>query len=245
MKARPRACRSALAGAGLDRDQPAVDHVEQHPVDVGQLLAGLVDPVEVRVALGHEAGRGRRVLQHPGLQRRQVRVVEAVHAIAPAVQLRPVARPVGLDQPRELVRVGVALVELLEVVGGRIDEQRARAGERRQEERVGLGPGIAHGALVQDLDLRPLAVDLELDRRPDRAELLVAGDVLPPVAEVLGGERRAVRPAVPLAQAHGEHPAVLDLDVLEDVRDQVELGVVADQAGVAVDHQQPRVAAYC
>ena len=119
MKARPRACRSAVAGGGLDRDQLGVDHLEQHPIDVRQLLALLIDPVEVGVAHGHEALRGRSVLQHPGLEGRQVRIVEAVHAILPAVQLRPVARPVGRHEPGELVRVGVALVELLEVVGGR------------------------------------------------------------------------------------------------------------------------------
>lgn len=44
-----------LAGAGLDRDQLAVDDLEDEPVDVGQLLPLAVDAMEVRVALGDEA----------------------------------------------------------------------------------------------------------------------------------------------------------------------------------------------
>ena len=48
-----------LAGAGLDRDQLAVDDLEDEPVDVGQLLAAAVDAVEVGVALGDEALRRR------------------------------------------------------------------------------------------------------------------------------------------------------------------------------------------
>ena len=159
------------------------------------------------------------------------------------MQLRPVARAVGLDQAGELGRVGVALVEPLEVMRGRVDEQRPRPGQRRQEEGVGPRPGIAHGKLVDDLDRRQLLLDQEIARRPDRAELGIVGDVLPPVAEVLGRERRAVRPAMACPQMEGEALAVLDVDRSGEVRHQLERAVVADQPGVAVDHQQAGVAA--
>ena len=52
----------------------------------------------------------------------------------------------------------------------------------------------------------------------------------------------AVRPLVPLAQVQREDAAVLDLDVLQDVRHQLEVLVVADQPGIAVDDHQPGVA---
>ena len=78
---------------------------------------------------------------------------------------------------------------------------------------------------------------------PTGYQRLVVGDVLPPVAEVLAGERLAVRPLVPLAQMQGEDPAVLDLDVLQDVRHQLEILVVADQPRIAVDHHQAGVPA--
>src|SRR3546814_3460502 len=74
--------------------------------------------------------------------------------------------------------------------------------------------------------------------RADGKELLVGGDVFPEVAEVLGGEGMAVRPAMPLAQLQGETAAVLDLQPLQDVRHDLERLVVGHQARVAVDVQK-------
>src|SRR3546814_6584238 len=65
--------------------------------------------------------------------------------------------------------------------------------------------------------------------RADGKELLVGGDVFPEVAEVLGGEGMAVRPAMPLAQLQGETAAVLDLKPLQDVRHDHERLVVGDR----------------
>jgi hypothetical protein len=232
-----------LAGAGLDRNQLVVDHLEQHPVDVGQLHARGIDPVVVGVALGDEALGRRPRHDHPGLQRRQVGIVELVHVVLAPVELGPVARPVRRDQASELVRVGVFLVELLQVVGGRVDEQRVRGGQRRQEERVGLRPAVADGLRAQDLDLRQLALDHELARRPERAELEVGRHVLPPVAEVLGREGRPVRPAVARPEVESEGAPGLDVDRLGDVGHELEIAVVADQTRIAVDHEQARLAA--
>ena len=66
-------------------------------------------------------------------------------------------------------------------------------------------------------------------------------DVLPVVSEVLGGERLAVRPAVPRPEMEGEHALVLDLHPLEEVGDQIERLVVADEPGVTVYHHQAHV----
>ena len=232
-----------LAGAGLDRDQLAVDHVQDHAVEIGQLLPVGVDPVIVRIALGDEANGRWPGPHHPRLQGRQVRIVEPVHAIAPPVQLRPVARLVLLDLAGELSRIGIRLVELPQIVGGPVDEQRAGTGQRRQEVGVRRGPAVADRERVDDLHLRQLAVDHQLPGRPERAELLVVGDVLPKVTEILGRERRAVRPAMALAQPQREDPAVLDLDRAQDVGHELQLAVVADQARIAVHHQKPRVLA--
>ena len=75
-----------LAGAGLGGDQLGVGDVHQHPVDIGQLLALLVDAMEVRIAQEHELLRRRANRIEPGLQGRQFRVVEIVKIVAVVVQ---------------------------------------------------------------------------------------------------------------------------------------------------------------
>ena len=84
-----------------------------------------------------------------------VRVVDAVVQGGPAPQL-------GLRGALgELVRRGVAAVEGLQVMGGRVDEDGARLRERGQEQGIGLVPAVAHVPLVEDLEARELAVDEE------------------------------------------------------------------------------------
>src|SRR3546814_11139427 len=78
----------------------------------------------------------------------------------------------------------------------------------RNEEGVRLRPAIAHRRLVDHLEGRQLVVEPQGNFRADGKELLVGGDVFPEVAEVLGGEGMAVRPAMPLAQLQGETAAV-------------------------------------
>ena len=190
-----------LAGAGLDRHQLAVDDVEHEAVDVGQLLAGLVDPVEVGVALGDEALRRRPGDQPPGHQGRHVGVVEVVEAVLAQEQLDPVARAVLGDRLLELLRVGILLVELLQVVGRPIDEELVGGRQGRDEEAVGLGPRPADGQLVHHLDLGLLAVDEQPDVGAAEGQVLVVLDVVPVEPDVLGGERLPVRPFVALAQA--------------------------------------------
>ena len=98
----------------------------------------------------------------------------------------------------------------------------ASAGRKK---RVGLAPAVADRQLVQDLDLGRLAVDEQLDVGTGRRQVRVGRDVLPVEAEVLGGERLPVGPAVALAQVEGEDPTLLDLVGGQDVRDEIEIGV--------------------
>ena len=198
--------------------------------------------MEVGVALGHEALRRRLGDQAPGLQRRHLRIVEVVEPVLAQEQLDPVARAVLGDPLLQLLGVGVLLVELLQVVGGPVDEELVGRGDRRDEEAVGLGPGPADGELVQHLDLGQLAIDHELDVGAAERQVLVGGDVLPEEAEVLRGEGLAVGPFVALAQAQGEDPAILDLVAGEDVGHEVEVAVEADQVRVAVDVEEARLA---
>ncbi len=110
------------------------------------------------------------------------------------------------------------------------------------EEAVGLGPGPAHGELVQHLDLGRLAAGQELDVDTAEREIFVGGDILPEEAEILGSEGLAVGPFVPLAQVEREDPAVLDLVTGQDVGDEVQVAIEADEVGVAVDVEEPRFA---
>ena len=185
---------------------------------------------------------GGAVRLHPGLERRVVGVVEVVEPVLAQEQLHPVARPGLLDQVAELARVGVALVELLEVVGRPVDVELGRGGERRQEEGVGLRPGVADRQPVRELDLGRLAVDDQGDVGAGRGQVLVERHVLPPEAEVVRGEGLPVRPAVALAQVEGEDPPLLDLVGRQDVRDELQVRRAADEAGVAVDGVQAGLA---
>ena len=82
-------------------------------------------------------------------------------------------------------------------------------------------------------------------RRAGGREFRVVGDVLPEVAEILGGERLAVGPACARAQDEGEDAAVLDLEVSRMSGAARKFGVVADQPRVAVDDHMRDVAWRC
>ena len=231
-----------VARARLRGNQLRIGDREHEAIDVRQLAPALVHPVEVGVAHGDEAvGRRPRGVV-PGLQRRQIGIVGLVEVVHAVMHRGPAA--LGRAFGFRLLHLGrVLLVELLEVMRRPEDEERRRPRHARQEMRVGLRPAVAHGGLVQHLDLGGFAVDQEIPRRPRRGELPVVGDVLPVVAEVLGGKEMAVGPAMALAQLHGEDASFLHLDRLEDVGNDVQVPVVAHQPRVAVDGEKPRVAA--
>ena len=92
-----------LAGAGLDRHQLVVDHVEHHPVDVGQLLTARRRPGGSRgCARTTKRSAGGGVVSCQGCSVGSSGILELVHVVVAAVQLRPVARLGLLDQRREL-----------------------------------------------------------------------------------------------------------------------------------------------
>ena len=90
--------------------------------------------------------------------------------------------------------------------------------------------------LVDHLDLGRLAIDQQFARRADRREVGVVGDVFPVVAEILGGEGRAIGPFMALAQMEGEDAPFLDVEALQDVGHQIVMRVVAHQPRIAIDH---------
>ena len=231
-----------VAGAGLGRYQLAVGDVDDDAVDVGKLPARLVDAMEVRVAHEHEARRrqGRRV--DPRLQRRQIRIVEAELLVLLLVVPGPAAGSGRLRLRLRLVETDVLRMELAQVVRRPVDVQRTRTRELRQELRIRLVPGEAHRGLAQHLEAGTAVAHLQHLRQAERRQVGIVGDILPEVAEIRGRERLPVRPAVAGAQVQREDAAVDVLDALEDVRDEVQLLVVADEARVAVDDHHPDVA---
>ena len=128
-----------------------------------------------------------------------------------------------------------------QIVGRPVDVERGRPGQRRHEIGVGLGPGVAHRGLVDDLETRCLAVDQELGLQAEGRQALVVGHVLPVIAEVLGGEWMAVRPPVALAQVHGELAVAAHLEALQDVGHDLQVRVIGGETRVAVDRHHAHV----
>jgi hypothetical protein len=153
----------------------------------------------------------------PGPQRRHVGIAQQQRIVEVLVQILPIVELAIGQEPRDHLGAGVFGIELLQVAGRAIDHQRRGRRQRRQEGLVGQGPGVADRRLVEDLDLRGHAVDQERRRQPIGAELGIGGDILPIVAEILGRERAAVRPAMALAQMEGEDAAFLDVEARQNV----------------------------
>ena len=161
--------------------------------------------MEVRVAHEHEAFRGRLGRQHPGLQRGKVDIVVPVGAVQAVMERHPVPlarrRPPSSRQPPGR-RSGHG------TASDSAPAERSRAAARRRAPARNSGSAstscrptvVASG----NLDDRLLSVDQQLLGGPKPRHLLVAGDVLPVVAEILRGERLAIGPAVPRPQVEGE-----------------------------------------
>ena len=230
-----------LSRSRLRRNELGVGDAEHHPVDVGKLPALPVHPVVEGIALEHVSLRGRPGGVDPGLEGGKLGVGVLVGAEAVDVHGPPVAPPLRLRELLELRRVGVTDVESLEVVGGREYRLGPRTGEGGKEEGVGVVPGVSDRVFVEHLEVRGAPLHPQHVRGAEGREALVAGDVLPEVAEVLRAQRVPVRPPQPRAQAQGEDAPLLDLVGLEQIRNQPEVPVVGDQARVAVDHQHAHI----
>ena len=157
-----------LAGVRLGREEARGREIDEEPVDIGKLAAFRIDAVKIRVALEDEAIGGRPGHDLPGIQRRHVRIGVVVRVVEAVEQGGPAPELGFRGALGELVGRGVTDVEGLEVMGGRADEDGARLRERGEEQGIGLVPAIAHVPLVEDLEARELAVDIENRFRPGR-----------------------------------------------------------------------------
>ena len=185
----------ALPCPGFCRNQIGRAHQQHDLVDIGQLLTVLVDPMVVRVAIEFEAfGRsGRRV--PPRLQGRHFRIFRPVLAAKAGVDCGPVTEASLLDQLGQGIRIGIFLMILLHEVRRLVDIGRRSAGQAKRKCGIRIFPGVANRVFVDDLELRRLAVG-EQDLRQSRArKILVVGDVLEIVAEILRGKRNG-RPTI-------------------------------------------------
>ena len=178
-----------------------------HAVDVGQLVAGGIHFPVVGVAHQHRALAGRELLRLPGQHRGVSRIFEPV---AQQLELLPVA---GLGQ---------AGVELFQVMAGLVQGFGLPEALRHDGGRdpVRLVPGPLHGVVVDELHVHGFAGGLEaVPGDGDDAVVVVGGQVLPPEAQVVGGEGRAVGPAQACAQGVGDLGAVVvESPVLEQAR---------------------------
>ena len=109
---------------------------------------------------------------------------------------------------------------------------------------LGSSQRVADGKIVDHLELRALAVNQQRRVQAATLHILVGQDIFPLKAEVLGRERRAVRPFVPRPQMEGENAVLVVLVALQDVRPHLQRAVVGNEAGVAIDGHQPQVALF-
>jgi hypothetical protein len=226
-----------FAGARLQWHDLVVGDQHDDFVDVGQLPAGRVDAVIVRVAPEHEAIGRRSGRQHPGLQRRQVRVVVLILIVGSVVQHHPVAYPRLFHLGFELGLGRVLGVKFLQIVGGTEDRERPGAGQSVEKTGVPARPRVANGRLGQNLEGRPFAVDQHLRRQAGGLQARMIEHVVPVVFEIRRGQRLPVRPTVPATEVKRVPALVLDLDAFGDVRSQLKIRGVADQTRIAVhDH---------
>ena len=123
----------AFPGGGLGGDDLGRGHVQHEAVNIGQLVAGLIDAVEKGVALKDELlGRGRGA-RAPRLQRRQVGVFRAVLARHLVMQALPVIDADFLDQLGQLFRRLILGVKLPHIGLRHAQQQRQGGGEFGQE----------------------------------------------------------------------------------------------------------------
>mmetsp|Transcript_29562 Transcript_29562/g.58116 ORF Transcript_29562/g.58116 Transcript_29562/m.58116 type:complete len:432 (-) Transcript_29562:519-1814(-) len=114
-------------------DNPHLDHI-----DIGQLHAARVHPVEIGVPDKQRPRLATHAGGFPRLQGGQLVVVEFVHIIELIVQRRPAPDPLAVDQLFHLFHGVEVHMELFEVMRRAVDEGRAGPGQRLQEHWIGL-----------------------------------------------------------------------------------------------------------
>ena len=127
-------------------------------------------------------------------------------------------------------------MEIFKIMGRAINEFRGGAGQGGEKMGVGLVPGVAYDGFTQNLENRLLPLHQQHPGRSAGGKLGVQGHVFPVVFEIPGGEGVAIGPAMSLAQVKGENSAVLDVEFFQQVGNQFEISVVADESGITVNH---------
>ena len=188
-----------------------LEHLALDLVDVGQLVASLVDRPEVGIAL-HDDGVGRRRRHHAiGGDHRVIRIQPpGLDRALLAPEVDPALDALVGGDLGQFVGAHILGVILLHVVGrhqegGAIEARLARAvlGDDFGEQRVGLSEGYREGLGILDGDDKRLAIGHQ--RRGNvRRQFGIEEHVLIPEAHVVGGHRLAIRPLEPLEQREGE-----------------------------------------
>ena len=224
-----------FAGGGFGRDDLAVGERQDNLVDIGQLTPCRIHTIIIRISFENISQCRGFGFQNPRVESWQFRVVIPIHGIHFVVEGGPIMHSRFLYKSGKYFLVGIFRVELLQIMGGTIDEQRVRPGEGGQEQRVRLRPAIADRRLVEHFEARRLAFWQQLHRQSRGRQFGVLCHVLEPIAEILGGKGMTVRPFHSLAQMQGKDAALLDIDRFEDVGLDLERRRIADQPRIAVD----------
>ena len=230
-----------FAGSGFGRNETRTCNIDDHPVEVGQLLPLCIHAVKVRVALEDETLRGSRGDALPGLQRRQVRVIKLVLVSISGMKPRPVADTGLLDHCIKFVFSHVACMKLLEVMRRGIDVKRPCTRKRREKEGIGRRPVVPDRMTVDDLYPGRLTVDQKGFRGAKRREEFVERHVFPVISEVFGGKGLAVRPAVSGPKMKGERLVSIIVDLERNIRLKAELGCKSHQACITINREHPGI----
>ncbi len=194
-----------LAVGGADGDHVLALDVEVQPVDVGELVALRVHHPVVRVAdeAVRRVGAERSVDPRP-----ETRVLGVVGALHRSIDGQRAGELPGRHRPGDQRLVADVRMILPQVVLRAGDDERSVVRrELRQEEPVGPAERDAKPQVVDLLNAAALAAGHH--QAGDRAgDQLVVDLVPPPVEDVVGRERPAVRPLHPLAEREGERPVV-------------------------------------
>ena len=224
-----------LAGRGLGRDQLGIGDGHDHLVEIGQLYPMAVDAVEIGIADKDFPRADTRLVEHPWLQDRQVGIGILIGLVHVIHQRGPAAFTAFFHLRLQRTGIGIIAVELLQVMGRHVDIERGRRRQFTEKGRVRIIPAVAHGIVINHLEHRQLVIDAHDRWRAARTDQLIERDIFPVEAEILSRERLPVRPAMTGAQMQGKDPLVLDLDALQNIGSDIEVLVIGNQPGIAVD----------
>ena len=193
-----------------------------HLVEIGQLIARLVDLPVIGVAAQDDDVVGPMLDHDPGTHHREVHVIRRKGVAERLIALAAKGRVMRLEH---VARAGAEVA-----IGHRIEHL---LGEGRREGELELiGP--------ENLERRARAIGL-LRRAHERRDLGVHHDVVPVEVDVLGVERIAIRPLRTLDQVHRQaHPVLGPFPGPGKVRQRLQiLRIDLEQrprAGQALDH---------